>query len=42
MPHAFVSEQQRQRAKRVRTTMTRAEILLWRYIKGGRIDGLQC
>jgi very-short-patch-repair endonuclease len=40
MPHAFVSEQQRHRAKRLRTTMTRAETLLWRYIKAGRIDGL--
>src|SRR5215813_15046496 len=40
MPHAFVSEQQRSRAKRLRTTMTRAETLLWRYIKAHRIDGL--
>jgi very-short-patch-repair endonuclease len=40
MPHAFVSEQQRHRAKRLRTTMTRAETLLWHYIKAGRIDGL--
>jgi very-short-patch-repair endonuclease len=40
MPHAFVSEQQRHRARRLRTTMTRAETLLWRYIKAGRVDGL--
>src|SRR5262245_11415997 len=40
MPHAFISEQQRHRAKRLRTPMTRAETLLWRYIKAGRIDGL--
>jgi very-short-patch-repair endonuclease len=40
MPHAVVSEQQRHRAKRLRSTMTRAETLLWRYIKAGRIDGL--
>src|SRR5215510_239898 len=40
MPHAVVSEQQRSRAKRLRTTMTRAETLLWRYIKARRVDGL--
>jgi very-short-patch-repair endonuclease len=40
MPHAVVSEQQRSRAKRLRTAMTRAETLLWRYIKARRIDGL--
>jgi very-short-patch-repair endonuclease len=40
MPHAVVSEQQRSRAKRLRTTMTRAETLLWRYIKASRVDGL--
>src|SRR5215813_1999158 len=40
MPHAFVSELQRSRAKRLRSTMTRAETLLWRYIKARRIDGL--
>jgi very-short-patch-repair endonuclease len=40
MPHAAVSEQQRQRARRLRSTMTRAETLLWRYIKARRIDGL--
>jgi very-short-patch-repair endonuclease len=40
MPHAAVSEQQRRRAKGLRSTMTRAETLLWRYIKAGRVDGL--
>src|SRR5689334_12154924 len=39
MPHAVVSKQQRHRAKRLRSEMTRAE-LLWRYIKARRIDGL--
>jgi very-short-patch-repair endonuclease len=40
MPHAAVSKQQRLRAKRLRSTMTRAETLLWRHIKAGRVDGL--
>jgi very-short-patch-repair endonuclease len=40
MPHAVVSEQQRHRAKRLRSTMTRAETLLWRYIKARHLDGL--
>src|SRR5215813_12052474 len=40
MPHAAVRAQQRSRAERLRTTMTRAETLLWRYIKARRIDGL--
>jgi very-short-patch-repair endonuclease len=40
MPHAVVGEQQRERAKRLRTTMTRAETLHWRYIKARRPDGL--
>jgi very-short-patch-repair endonuclease len=40
MPHALVGNQQRFRAKRLRSTMTRAETLLWRYIKAGRVDGL--
>ena len=40
MPHAAVSERQRNRAKQLRRTMTRAETLLWRYLKAGRIDGL--
>jgi very-short-patch-repair endonuclease len=41
MPHAPVSELQRGRAKSLRQTMTRAETLLWRYIKAGHVDGLQ-
>ena len=40
MPHATVSERQRNRAKQLRRTMTRAETLLWRYLKADRIDGL--
>ncbi len=40
MPHAAVGERQRNRAKQLRQTMTRAETLLWRYLKGSRIDGL--
>jgi very-short-patch-repair endonuclease len=40
MPHAAVSERQRNRAKQLRRTMTRAETLLWRYLKADRIDGL--
>src|SRR3984893_2174969 len=40
MPHAVVSERQRGRAKQLRKTMTRAETLLWRYLKANRIDGL--
>src|SRR6266571_5270291 len=40
MPHEVVSERQRGRAKQLRQTMTRAETLLWRYLKASRIDGL--
>jgi len=40
MPHAVVSKQQRGRAKQLRQAMTRAEMLLWRYVKANRIDGL--
>jgi very-short-patch-repair endonuclease len=40
MPHANVSERQRNQAKQLRRTMTRAETLLWRYLKADRIDGL--
>jgi very-short-patch-repair endonuclease len=40
MPHAVVSERQRTRAKQLRQAMTRAETLLWRYLKADRIDGL--
>jgi very-short-patch-repair endonuclease len=40
MPHAVVSERQRNRAKQLRQAMTRAETLPWRYLKANRIDGL--
>jgi very-short-patch-repair endonuclease len=40
MPHAAVSEQHRRRAKHLRRAMTRAEILLWRYLKAHHLDGL--
>ena len=40
MPHAVVSERQRSRAKQLRQTMTRAETLLWRYLKANRMDGI--
>jgi very-short-patch-repair endonuclease len=40
MPHAVVGERQRGRAKQLRQAMTRAETLLWRYLKANRIDGL--
>jgi very-short-patch-repair endonuclease len=40
MPHTVVSPRQRNRAKQLRQAMTRAETLLWRYVKADRIDGL--
>ncbi|HEV2626871.1 MAG TPA: endonuclease domain-containing protein [Xanthobacteraceae bacterium] len=40
MPHAKVGNQQRSRAKQLRQAMTRAEVLLWRYLKAHHIDGL--
>ena len=40
MPHAAVSTQQRSKAKHLRRAMTRAETLLWRYLKAHHIDGL--
>jgi very-short-patch-repair endonuclease len=40
MPHAAVSTRQRIRAKTLRRTMTRAETLLWRYLKAHHVDGL--
>jgi very-short-patch-repair endonuclease len=40
MPHATIKADHRTRAKQLRQTMTRAETLLWRYIKAHRIDGL--
>jgi very-short-patch-repair endonuclease len=39
MPHAHVSDRQRGRARQLRATMTRAEMLLWRYLKAHRLDG---
>jgi very-short-patch-repair endonuclease len=41
MPHASVTDRQRDRAKSLRRTMTRAETLLWRYIKAGHLNGPQ-
>jgi very-short-patch-repair endonuclease len=40
VPHAEVSTQQRTRAKQIRQRMTRAENLLWRYLKAHHVDGL--
>jgi very-short-patch-repair endonuclease len=40
MPHAKISGRQRGRAKQLRQTVTRAETLLWRYLKGHYVDGL--
>jgi len=40
MPHSIVTRQHRQRAKSLRRRMTRAETLLWRYVKAGDLDGL--
>jgi very-short-patch-repair endonuclease len=40
MPHDEVSKIQRTRAKQLRRTMTRAEILLWRHLKANRLTGL--
>src|SRR5260370_22762781 len=40
MPPAAVTPQQRGRARSLRRTMTRAETLLWRYLKAHHIDGL--
>ena len=40
MPHAAVTHRQRQRAKSLRLRMTRAETLLWRYLKAGHLDAL--
>jgi len=40
MPHSQLSAQQKGRAKQLRQRMTRAETLLWRYIKAHRIDDL--
>ena len=40
MPHAFVVERHRSRARQLRRTMTRAETLLWRHLKAHRLHGL--
>ncbi|MEH2538036.1 MULTISPECIES: endonuclease domain-containing protein [unclassified Bradyrhizobium] len=40
MPHDEVSKVQRDRAKRLRREMTRAETLLWRHLKAKRLAGL--
>jgi very-short-patch-repair endonuclease len=40
MSHAAVNQQQRTRAKSLRRAMTRAETLLWRYLKAYHVDGL--
>jgi very-short-patch-repair endonuclease len=40
MPHDEVSNIQRNRAKQLRRTMTRAETLLWRHLKANRLSGL--
>jgi very-short-patch-repair endonuclease len=40
MPHSAVNARQRSRAKTLRQTMTRAETLLWRYLKAHHIGGL--
>ncbi len=40
MPHAKITEGQRERSKVLRQGMTRAETLLWRYLKAHHVDGL--
>jgi very-short-patch-repair endonuclease len=40
MPHTAIKPDHRNRAKHLCRTMTRAETLLWRYLKAHRIDGL--
>ena len=40
MPHSAVDMQQRARAKTLRRSMTRAETLLWRYLKAHHVGGL--
>ena len=40
MPHSVVSKQQRTRARTLRKGMTRAETLLWRYLKAGHLNNL--
>ena len=40
MPHTPVTDVQRNRAKELRRTMTRAETLLWRHLKADRLASL--
>ena len=40
MPHAAVKPLQHRRAKQLRQSMTRAETLLWRYLKAHHVSGL--
>jgi len=40
MPHSAVSKTHRNKAKHLRRTMTRAETLLWRYLKADHLEGL--
>src|SRR5262245_2710582 len=40
MPHTPVTDFQRNRAKQLRHTMTRAKTLLWRHLKADRLAGL--
>jgi very-short-patch-repair endonuclease len=40
MPRYSIGDEQRRRAKDLRQSMTRAERLLWRYLKAHRLDGL--
>jgi very-short-patch-repair endonuclease len=40
MPHAAVTEEKRAHTKTLRRTMTRAETLLWHYLKAHHVDGL--
>ena len=40
MPDAVISDQQKRRAKSLRQSMTRAETLLWRYLKAHHFHGL--
>jgi very-short-patch-repair endonuclease len=41
MAHANVSPRKRSKAKALRRDMTRAETLLWRYLKAHHLDGVR-
>ena len=41
MAHAIVSPRRRNQVKSLRRGMTRAETLLWRYLKAHHLDGMQ-